>query len=98
MRKRIQTRTGRSRVRFQYAAKEMSNASRLVDKLLAKKLVRREECQEDRRRVDIFITEKGLEMLNQASDSIENVLNDKNQGLSSDEASELSNLLDKMRN
>ena len=46
---------------------KMSNASRLVDKLLLKELVRREECQDDRRRVDIFITEKGLDFLKQGN-------------------------------
>ena len=37
-----------------------SNTSRLVDKLIAKGLVRRETCPSDRRRVDIALTEGGL--------------------------------------
>jgi DNA-binding MarR family transcriptional regulator len=41
----------------------MSNASRLVDKLKAKELVMRNECPENRRKVDVLITEKGLRML-----------------------------------
>jgi len=41
----------------------MSNASRLVDKLLEKKLVERRECSNDRRAVDILILPKGLELL-----------------------------------
>lgn len=36
-----------------------SNTSRLVDKLIAKGLVRRETCPSDRRRVDIALTEEG---------------------------------------
>ena len=36
-----------------------SNTSRLVDKLMAKGLVRRETCTTDRRRVDIALTEEG---------------------------------------
>lgn len=40
-----------------------SNASRLVDKLLAKKLIDRKTCPEDRRQVDIRITDKGMELL-----------------------------------
>ncbi|MGB1348070.1 MAG: MarR family winged helix-turn-helix transcriptional regulator [Flavobacteriales bacterium] len=36
-----------------------SNTSRLVDKLMAKGLVRRETCPSDRRRVDIALTEEG---------------------------------------
>lgn len=36
-----------------------SNTSRLVDKLIAKGLVRRETCPSDRRRVDIVLTNDG---------------------------------------
>ena len=36
-----------------------SNTSRLVDKLIAKGLVRREPCPSDRRRVDIALTDEG---------------------------------------
>ncbi len=37
-----------------------SNTSRLVDKLITKGLVRRKTCPNDRRRVDIALTEEGL--------------------------------------
>ncbi|WP_294818268.1 MarR family transcriptional regulator [uncultured Flavobacterium sp.] len=40
-----------------------SNTTRLVDKLLLKGLVTREICPENRRKMDITITEKGLEVL-----------------------------------
>jgi DNA-binding MarR family transcriptional regulator len=42
-----------------------SNASRLVDKLLDKQLVVRNECPNDRRAVDILITAEGLDLLSQ---------------------------------
>ncbi len=42
---------------------KMSNASRIVDKLITKKLVSRKHSEEDRRCVDVIITEKGLKML-----------------------------------
>jgi len=42
---------------------KMSNASRLVDKLVLKKLVVRTECPSDRRAVDVLIAEKGLALL-----------------------------------
>ena len=45
---------------------KMSNASRLVDKLVAKKLVLRTECPSDRRAVDVVITEKGSGLTQQA--------------------------------
>ena len=42
---------------------KMSNASRLVDRLLEKKLVLRRECPKDRRAVDILILPAGLDLL-----------------------------------
>jgi len=41
----------------------MSNASRIVDKLMAKDLVARQQNLKDRRAVDVVITEKGLDIL-----------------------------------
>lgn len=76
---------------------KMSNASRLVDKLVAKKLVLRTECPSDRRAVDVVITEKGLELLKQLDVSQGNrdtLLEDK---LTADEANMLSHLLDRLR-
>lgn len=42
-----------------------SNATRIVDKLIHKGLVKRSENPSDRRAVEIVITEQGLELLNQ---------------------------------
>ena len=42
---------------------KMSNASRLVDKLFAKKLVSRIPCEKDRRAVDVYILPAGSELL-----------------------------------
>ncbi len=76
---------------------KMSNASRLVDKLLLKKLVIRHECPNDRRAVDILITQKGLDVLTEL-DSMQKFWEEKLYGLSEAEANQLSDLLDKMRN
>lgn len=76
---------------------KMSNASRLVDKLVAKKLVLRTECPSDRRAVDVVITEKGLELLKQLDvrqSDRDTLLDDK---LTVDEANTLSHLLDRLR-
>src|SRR5688500_11918684 len=43
----------------------MSNATRLVDKLMEKGLVDRCQCAENRRKVDIVITTAGLHLLQQ---------------------------------
>ncbi len=42
---------------------KMSNASRLIDKLVRKELVERKECPEDRRQMDVRITLHGLDLL-----------------------------------
>ena len=40
-----------------------SNTTRLVDKLLLKGLVTREVCPDNRRKMEVLITEKGLQLL-----------------------------------
>ena len=75
---------------------KMSNASRLVDKLKLKKLVERKECKEDRRQVDIIITEKGLELLKTMDKIMETAENDF-KTISLSEAKELNRILDKLR-
>ena len=40
-----------------------SNTTRLIDKLLIKEMVTRKECPDNRRKVEILITAKGLEIL-----------------------------------
>ena len=42
-----------------------SNTTRLIDKLLTKGLVKRQVCQQNRRKVELFITTKGLTTLDQ---------------------------------
>lgn len=76
---------------------KMSNASRLVDKLKDKGLVDRQECPTDRRRVDIVITQSGLDLIQRASDAVDKKRLDAFQGISEDEAATLSLLLDKLR-
>ncbi|MCH6201749.1 MarR family transcriptional regulator [Aquiflexum sp. LQ15W] len=75
---------------------KMSNASRLVEKLKQKGLVLREECPVDRRQVDIMITEKGLQLLNQLQTEILNQ-NIRLIKLDNEEVSQLNFLLDKLR-
>lgn len=73
-----------------------SNVTRLVDKLMKKELVSRSQCIENRRKVDIIITENGLDLLEKMEtieDKIEELLNN----LSTQEARQVSNLLDKLR-
>ena len=76
---------------------KMSNASRLVDKLVKKKLVSRQASKEDRRRVDVFITEEGLALVDEASTVIDQMLDAHSSGITETEANELNRLLDCMR-
>ena len=73
-----------------------SNASRLVDKLIAKELVSRRECPSDRRQVDVSITKKGLDLLTKI-DSEEEEWTESFRSLTKTEAKELNRLLDKLR-
>lgn len=75
---------------------KMSNTSRLVEKLRTKNLVERHICPDNRRQVDIIITEKGLELVSEVSDVLDRLFAEINK-LSDDEAEELNRLLDKIR-
>ena len=71
--------------------------TRLIDRLIAKGLVHRKNCSENRRKIDINITDTGLEFLESS-----NILMCENEphlssNLTEEEAAQLSNLLDKAR-
>lgn len=70
------------------------NATRLMDKLCAKKLIERIPCPSDRRVVHIAITAKGKQLLNDISD---NFNDDILKNITENEAIQLSELLDKLR-
>lgn len=74
----------------------MSDASRIVDKLKNKKLLSRKECPNDRRNVDILITQEGLELL-ESLDVMEAKFRHIFASLNDDEISKLNELLDKLR-
>ncbi|MFT6321256.1 MAG: DNA-binding MarR family transcriptional regulator [Granulosicoccus sp.] len=76
---------------------KMSNASRLVEKLKQKGFVERTSCPNDRRQVDIAITEEGVKIVNQSSILLEKEMEDKLSVLTKKEAKQLNDLLDKMR-
>jgi DNA-binding MarR family transcriptional regulator len=50
---------------------KMSNTTRLIDKLLVKELVSRKVCKTNRRKIEVQITPKGLELLDRVSPKIE---------------------------
>ena len=75
---------------------KMSDASRIVDRLVQKGLVSRCTNNQDRRAVDIRISEEGLKVLSimdkefKTKDALKN-------NLTEEEAAQLSDLLDKLR-
>jgi len=76
---------------------KMSNTTRLVDKLIDKSLVERVICPENRRRVNISITEKGLEILSQIDSVIQEFEKEIIHLLSEKEKNTLLNLLIKIK-
>lgn len=73
-----------------------SNASRIVEKLRVKKLVKRVVCPEDRRAVNILITKQGLDLLLEM-DQLESEFSTGINNLTPQEAFMLNNLLDKIK-
>ena len=76
---------------------KMSNASRLVDKLVAKNLVLRTECPSDRRAVDVVITDQGMALLKRLDVHQSEWDTKQSSKLTEDEALQLSQLLDQLR-
>lgn len=74
----------------------MSNASRIVDRLERKELVMRKQCKNDRRAVDVIITERGLEVLDKIDLKID-LWESSYTNLSLQEARQMNSLLDKLR-
>ena len=75
---------------------KMSNASRLVDKLVEKDLVLRRECPQDRRAVDILILPAGLELLTQV-DQVQNDWGKHFDALGVKKLEEMNQILDEFR-
>lgn len=75
---------------------KMSNASRLVEKLKQKEMVKRTECPKDRRQVDVVITEKGLDLLELLDKEVKQ-FNMDTIHLDEGEVEQLNHLLDKLR-
>lgn len=76
---------------------KMSNTTRLVDKLIDKGLASRIVCPENRRKVEISITDRGLELLSQVDKPMEDVNKLAVENLSTEEVITLNELLEKVR-
>lgn len=74
-----------------------SNTTRLIDKLLLKGFVTREVCPENRRKIEVLITNKGLELLKILDPKIMEYEDLFASNLSSSEKEQLITLLEKYR-
>jgi DNA-binding MarR family transcriptional regulator len=74
----------------------MSDASRIVDKLVKKGLINRDQCASDRRSINLLITDKGLTLLKKME-----IIDEANtrlfNNLSGEEVNTLNSLLDNLR-
>lgn len=76
---------------------KMSNTTRLVDKLISKDYVERVICEENRRKVEITITKKGLQLLEQIDPIVDKTEKIIMKNLTSQEVEQLTELLQKLR-
>ncbi len=75
-----------------------SNTTRLVDKLLLKEFVTREVCPVNRRKIEVLITQKGLNALAELDPKVREHEEAFSKNLNSDEIVLLNQLLEKYRN
>ena len=75
-----------------------SNTTRLVDKLLLKNFVTREVCPENRRKIEVGITQGGLDVLAELDPKVIEHEQKFAANLTSEELEQLNSLLEKFRN
>jgi DNA-binding MarR family transcriptional regulator len=73
-----------------------SNVTRIIDKLVAQNRVVRQECAENRRKMDIVITEEGLAYLKKLDMVVEEYHEGLNGRLNAEEYRQLTTLLNKL--
>lgn len=74
-----------------------NDVTRLVDKLYKKGYIKRHLCKENRRKIDIHITDKGIEFLKELDEPIKKQFLNLKKQMTEKEAETLSHLLDKLR-
>lgn len=75
-----------------------SNTTRLVDKLLLKEYVTRKVCLENRRKIEVLITQKGLDVIAVVDPKVIAHEQFFSNNLHPDEIIQLNQLLEKFRN
>lgn len=74
-----------------------SDLTRIIDKLEKKGYVKRNLCPSNRRQMDISITEKGLQLIEDLNEPFENFTASIQKNFTEEQAEQLSNLLDQLR-
>jgi len=74
-----------------------SNAGRLIDKLLLKSLVERNTCKLNRRKIEVIITQKGLDLLSDIDPELDELECNNLTGFTKEEMTTLNKLLEKLR-
>jgi DNA-binding MarR family transcriptional regulator len=75
---------------------KMSNTTRIIDKLIDKSFVERFICKENRRKIELFITEEGLNFLKKVDPVIDQTEEKMTNHLSEKEKQEMLILLNKL--
>lgn len=76
---------------------KMSNTTRLVDKLVERELVSREICKENRRKIEVKISQKGEKFLSKINNIVDTKEQEFCKNLDINEIEEIQRLLNKLR-
>ena len=76
----------------------MSNTTRLVDKLITKDFVRRNTCPDNRRKIEIWLTDAGRQSLEEMDRAVETAEQLLMHALTDDQLKDLNSLLDHINN
>ncbi|CDQ20571.1 DNA-binding transcriptional regulator, MarR family [Halobacillus karajensis] len=82
----------------QYLGKDKTNIARMASNLESKGFIKRNFCTEDRRSLELYLTEKGQELKEQVVPVAESFNEKVTEGISKDELLEFDRLLTKMQN
>lgn len=76
---------------------KMSNTTRLIDKLIQKGFVKRNICENNRRKIEVYITNSGLQLLKSIDDRLDNKESFILENLNIEEKKELIRILSKIK-
>mgnify|MGYP006430951525 FL=1 len=76
---------------------KMSNTTRLIDKLTDKELVERNVCYNNRRKIEVKISQKGISLLNEINNLVDNKEKSICQNLNNEELLAFNHTLNKLR-